>query len=482
MRRPHLLPIVCAIVLQTACASNESTPADALVSVGRTLPDAVHAEGAVFRDGQGRQLLFRGYNIKVPGLFDVTFEDGRTANEVIVPFTDEDASRVEQLGLNVVRLAINWSALEPHPGEFSTSFLENVEAILGMARRHRFRVFFDLHQDAYSKEIGQDGAPLWAIVPPPKALLQGPYDDGRRMSADVLNATFSFFDNKPATDGRLLQDAFSAAVVQLVRRYSADPVVLGWEAFNEPFVLDHRTLDEFHARFADAVHAVDSDAPVLFEPIATRNQSDKAIKPQEPWAHGPGVYAPHIYTAWFSRPDQGGWASENPADLIASMQAASEEAAAWGTPLFITEFGCDQNAERGPRWLAAELDLQDRFLASSTAWVWREAGSWGLSDNERKEHAATATVMARVWPRAVAGDLLAIERSAPGHLLVRWRENDRARGLPHEIALPFACGAGCEIRCDGVSVPFTPSTGSAEFTCPLGAGDRTFEVVGTPPL
>jgi len=47
----------------------------------------VHVEGAAFRDGQGRQLLFRGYNTKVDGIFDVTFEDGRAPNYTFLSIT-----------------------------------------------------------------------------------------------------------------------------------------------------------------------------------------------------------------------------------------------------------------------------------------------------------------------------------------------------------------------------------------------------------
>src|SRR5688572_23573947 len=47
----------------------------------RTSPDAVHVEGTTFRDGRGRQLLFRGYNAKVAPIFDVTFDDGRAPTQ-----------------------------------------------------------------------------------------------------------------------------------------------------------------------------------------------------------------------------------------------------------------------------------------------------------------------------------------------------------------------------------------------------------------
>jgi endoglycosylceramidase len=446
----------------------------------RTDPDAVHVVGRTFRDGRGRQLLFRGYNAKATVLFDVTFSDGRTPNETFDDFDEAAAARIEQLGFNVLRLPVSWSGLEPQPKQYSKAFLDKLVAVLALAREHHFYVFIDMHQDAYSKEIGEDGAPLWAIVPPPAMVLSGPSNDSRRLTSQVLNAGFSFFADAQATDGRPLQEAFIAAVQQIAKLVVGNPVVLGYEAFNEPVVLREAELDAFHASFADGIHAIDADAPVLFEPVATRNQVDMAAIPGAPWSHGPGVYAPHIYTAIFSVPDQMSWASMDPKVLAPSMAAASNEATAWGTPLFVTEFGCDQSTTRGPQWISDEMDLQDQYLASSTVWEFSGRGAWGFYANGSTEHPATTKVVSRTFPRAVAGDLVAIERPAPGHLVVHWKETPETKGLPNEVAMSADYATGYQVLCDGAPVAFTQDTGRATFTCPEAAGDRTFEVVGTP--
>jgi endoglycosylceramidase len=425
-------------------------------------------------------LLFRGVNVKVPGIFDVTFDDGRAPNETIAPFTEEDMARLETLGLDVVRLPINWSALEPQPEAYSEAFLKGVDAFLDLAWQHHIHVLIDMHQDAYSKEIGEDGAPRWAIVPAPAMVLGGPYDDARRLSAPVLAAGFSFFDDKLASDGRSLQQAFIAAAQTMVARWAPHPALLGYEAFNEPVVLDQHKLDAFHTRFADGVHAIDADAPVLFEPVATRNQTDQTKLASAPWSSGPGAYAPHISTGWFSQPDQHGWASENPASLEASMVHAEAEAAAWNTPMFVTEYGCDQSVDRGPKWIDAELDLQDRFLASSTMWVFREAGTWSLSSNDRVEREATARALARPYPRAVAGELLAIERPSPTSMKLRYRATPKTAGLAHVIAVSPEAFASYTLSCDGVQAQGVDYAGWAEVTCPSsGEGEHVLELVGT---
>jgi len=236
-------------------------------------PDSVFVEGRTFRDGRGRQLLFRGYNAKVNGLFDVSFDDGRTPNYTFPSLDEAGAQRMEELGFDVIRLCINWSALEPKPKQYSADFFATLDAILALAKKHHLYVLLDMHQDAYSKEIGEDGAPLWAIVPPPEKILQGPSDDSRRLSNQVLKAGFSFFDDAPLDDGRTLQQAFIDAVSEMVKRHLGDPTVLGVEDFNEPVVLLDEKLQTFHQRFADAMHAIDPDLPLFFEPIATRNPS-----------------------------------------------------------------------------------------------------------------------------------------------------------------------------------------------------------------
>ncbi len=458
-----------------ACGSKATTAPSA---PGRTDPAAVHVEGATFRDGQGRQLLFRGYNTKVNGIFDVTFDDGRIPNYTFPSFDEDGAKKFEELGFNAMRLTINWSALEPHSLQYAPAFFDKVEAILAMARAHHFYVILDMHQDGYSKEIGEDGAPLWAIVPPPDKLLQGPSDDSRRTTAVCLNAGFSFFDNVPASDGRPLQEAFISAVEQMARKWSLRPEVLGFEDFNEPILLNPTELRDFHERFADRVHAIDRDAPILFEPTATRNQSDQAALPADPWSHGPGVYAVHIYTGQFSIPDQHGWQSEDPAVLAPSMAAASRETAAWETPMFVTEFDCDQSNARGPKWLSAELDLQDKALASSTVWAW-EPGSWGIRDDQSKYRPDTVRVVSRAYPRAVAGDLLAIEHPAPGQLLVRYRATLRTKGLPHEVSASIDWVKDYKISCDGVDTTFQSSVGRATFICPYSPGEHAFLLSGT---
>jgi endoglycosylceramidase len=446
----------------------------------RTDPAGVHVVGTTFRDGQGRQLLFRGYNAKATTLFDVVFSDGRTPNETFPDLSEAETARIEQLGWNVLRIPLSWSGLEPMPQQYSQAWMQKLDAVLHMAHEHAFYVLLDMHQDAYSKEIGEDGEPLWAIVPPPTMLLSGPSDDSRRLTPQVLNAGFSFFADANATDGRDLQGAYVTAVVEFVKHVLGDPAVLGYEAMNEPVVLHQDQLDGFHQRFAAGVHSIDADAPVLFEPVSTRNQTDDAIVPASPWSSGPGAYAVHMYTGIFSMP--GAWTAQNedPSILAPSWVHADAERAGWGTPLFVTEFGCDVTQPQGLVWMSDELDLMDQYLASSTAWEFSGLGAWGFHDDSGNERPATTHIMTRMFPRATAGDLLKIERPAIGDMIVHYRPTAQTMGLPHEVSMSKEYVVNPVVTCDGKPATVTPLTGRATFVCPAtDTNEHVYEVKGT---
>src|SRR5215813_7020836 len=124
------------------------------------------------------------------------------------------------MGFNALRLPVNWSALEPKDGGgYDEAYVKRVVDVIDIAGAAGLVVLVDFHQDAYSKEIGEDGAPLWAISPPPKMLLQGPLTDlgTRRTSTQVLAAFATFFGSMP--EGAMLRTRFAAAVAHVAERF-----------------------------------------------------------------------------------------------------------------------------------------------------------------------------------------------------------------------------------------------------------------------
>jgi hypothetical protein len=252
---------------------------------------------------------------------------------------------------------------------------------------------------------------------------------------------------------------------------------------NEPLAFflsdgDARLL-AFHVKIARAIRAVDRRHLVAFEPDAIRNLANHAPIPAAPFPVRGALYAPHVYTDVFDGHD---YASGNPAELAPSMEAAAAEAAAWGTPLLVGEYGIDPGAPNADGWITAELDLQDRLRAHSTFWLWEEtsSGHWGLFDGESAdggERVGRTTALSRAYARAVPGRVVEHTFDAAANTL---RLRYRARGsAPLELFVPARrYPGGFVVRCDGETITPQPGDRPGTFVlrCGRGRGERLVEL------
>lgn len=214
--------------------------------------------------------------------------------------SEDDLAQMRALGIDVLRLALSWSLLEPQPGVYSRTYLDRVAQVVGWARRQGIYVILDMHQDAYSRYIagatvptapplvqsprGYDGAPCWAVVTDgaPVAAV-----DGVRELDPAVQAAFTAFwlNRRPAppadcpppapavpepgaaSPGSGLQDHYIGALAALARRFRDDSTVLGYEVMNEPSpgflglaTFESGYLYPFYRRVVDALTGV--HAPV----------------------------------------------------------------------------------------------------------------------------------------------------------------------------------------------------------------------------
>lgn len=450
------------LLLLAACGSEK--PDD------RTSP--LWSDGTHLRDERGRVALLRGMNARVQGVFDVTFDDGRVALETIPALTGADCARMRALGFDLLRLPINWSGVEPQRGAYDEEYLARVDAALGCAADAGVFVIVDVHQDAYSKEFGEDGAPLWAIQPPPEQLLEGPLVDlgARRVSPQVQAAFRTFFEPSDASG---LQAAFAEMIGHVAARWAEHPAVIGFELFNEPDT-GSIELDAFHRRAGKAVRDAAPTKLVFFEPPALRNFTDFIPLPREPFPITGGVYSPHIYTYVF-QPDQGAFEQATFDDLENSVRSARDEAAAYGTPLFVGEFGvAPVDVEANVRWMQSEAQLHDRYFASSAYWVWKEQsqGRWGLhafddTTGAWTERALVVQWLSRIRVARIAGTPASLESSPAGDEVRLELEAGTALSVPHVLYIPERFSGTTTITCDGreVSAERDPVTGTAEVAC-----------------
>lgn len=489
--RPSL-PALVALVLVACSSEPQPTPLPTPLT-GPPCSEARFATGrastqcAQLVDAEGRVIFLHGVNARVNGVFDVTFDDGRIELEPIPEFTAEDATAMRAMGFNALRLPINWSGLEPVDGKgFNEAYLDKVSAVVALVESAKFKVLIDFHQDAYSKEIGEDGAPLWAIKPPPTKLLQGPLTDleARRSSSQVLQAFSTFFGD--SSDGTALRTRFAAAVKHVAARFAGRDAVIGIEIMNEPIADDKSQLDRLHDEVITAIRAADPGRLAFFEPDALRNFIDRApLSSRSPW---PGtVYAPHVYTLSFTGTDEQ-HTKMTRATLEPTNKAARAEAKSWKAPLAVTEFGFAPDGIQSDSYLAWQLELQDQYQASGFFWLWKEdsQGAWGLFDRDEAqgiwtERAHVRKALSRVVPEAIAGwpESFGYDRTAKRFELKF--TGDPAITAPSQIFVPAAAdfAPSFDVTCDGEAIPASRDAASGIVEVPCGgSGAHTIVITG----
>jgi endoglycosylceramidase len=406
----------------------------------------IDSDGRALRDSEGRIKLYRGVNVHIAGIFDVTFADGRAPREPLPAFDASDPIDMRARGFNLVRLPINWSAIEPARGQYDEAYLDRVAQVVAWCRDAGVDVLVDLHQDGWSKELCEDGAPLWAIVPPPATLTGGPVPGPDcHATGPALTAFDSFWAD---TDG--LGEAYLAMLAHVAGRFRDDPAVIGYEIMNEPIGVDD-TVQTFQKRAAQTLRDNDTKKLVVFEPSATRNFTNSSPIASAPFPVGGAVYAVHIYTSVFgTNPTLAD--GTFPPLLAASFSAARDEAAAWATPLMVTEFGLGSTAPNSYEWIGDALDGADSNFASTAWWLWKDPtpdpNTWGLfqanADGSYTARAQMFASLARPYAQAVGGD--PVSTNWDGATLT---VSFRARGGVPAVHDIFWSGAAPTIACDG---------------------------------
>jgi hypothetical protein len=348
------------------------------------------------------------------------------------PGSGDDLAQMRALGFNVIRLVLDWSQLEPKPGQYSAAYLQRVKQVVGWAGQQGIYVILDMHQDQYSRFIvpgkkatlpsgctssgGGDGAPAWAVFTDgkPSCALFGQSDLNPAVSA----AFYNFWHNQavPAPKGTApgtgLQDHYIGALVALATAFEHDSTVLGYEVMNEPqpgsvsalpvenlYQATAQDLFPFYQRVVEALTGVRDGLPtcptatpssmtnacaypkladvthqqIFVEPIAYRNLLDFSPQLSRPFTtYANLVWAPHIYTHAFTLDQFIGYpitSSPYPPSYTFGYQTAEFEAQALHAAVFTTEFGDASSTD--PHVLAGEMAAQDSTLIGGTVWAWK---------------------------------------------------------------------------------------------------------------
>jgi hypothetical protein len=407
------------------------------------------SDGQVMRDAEGRTVILRGYNIKVNGLFDVTPDNGQPVREVIPRLDATDFALMQKSGVNVLRLPVSWSAFEPQQGVFESAYLAAIDSFLNLIRPYGFYVLLDFHEDGWSKDLCEDGAPAWATVVTVDVDGGAPGGDCHTSNA-ALSAHSNFFDEN-AND---LQGAFLAMYQQFAAHFVNEELVFGYEIFNEPISSDP-VVDAFSIKLATAIRQADPGHLILWEPSALRNQLNEALISSTPFPVDGCVYAVHVYTT----------AQDS---ISSSISNALTEAQAWGEPLFVTEHGANPLADGGLAWVDETLDGFDETRASSMDWIWNpgvitrdDAG-----DVDYVDDGGVYAHLTRPYAMAIGGDVDTTTWDGNRFTITF---HDHA-GVPAQHDVYWNRGTPA-VTCDGAALSgVTGDPTRLVFTVPCGAG------------
>ncbi len=394
-----------------ACSGDDDSAAIASRAVEAPIL-ARYSPGAngIFVDPGGREILLRGVNVNSLGDY-WHFDDELPA---VFPFEESDMDFLASMGLNLVRLVISWSLVEPEPGVYDEVYLDRVADTVARLWQRRIFTLVDLHQDAWGPSLparedegcsesekrasGWDGAPAWATltddatprcIQPFAGLLL------RELSPAVLEAWAGFWDNRLGPGGIGVQDRYTAMLRHLANRLGGVPGVMGYDIMNEPNaypselvdavaplftdLLDEETIDVFRtsldalaAFYVDAVDALragELDAGIepriiVFEPSALwpNVPSGSTV---EPFSGDPQLaYGPHIYQAGISFL----------VDLDdEQVERVRQEAASYGgVPILTGEWGASPStAGEAGGYYEEMIELQDREHWSTAHWLYQ---------------------------------------------------------------------------------------------------------------
>ncbi|MGW0519525.1 cellulase family glycosylhydrolase [Crossiella sp. NPDC003009] len=373
---------------------------------GRAEVVTVSPEGT-FRDGHGREVLLRGYNVS--GTAKLAEHGG-----LPFPSTAEAAVSASSLrrltGANAVRFLITWERVEPRAGQIDRGYLDRVAAQVKEFLNAGLFVFLDYHQDLYSRYLFNvdswytgDGAPEWVVRAGgyPKEYCEACVNWGQNMKNNkaVTMATYDFWHNRrieTEAGPRGILDAFLAqtetTLNHLRNSLSATEFrrVVGFNPLNEPYAgrydegqqgpaWERDLLAPFYQRVRAAMDRAGWTAKPLFaEPLVYWNINTSVFQEPGGLTEIPPlgqrfVFNAHFYDAkarsGILKPGKAG-----DGEYTADIRAVRERAQYHRTAPILTEFGhpiTGFTSDKTPSILKAAYQSLDSGLAGKN-W-WREA-------------------------------------------------------------------------------------------------------------
>jgi len=360
------------------------------------------ASGPRLVDAQGAIAVLHGVNVNQLGEY---FRRDPSLPATL-PLSEQDFADMAALGMNMARLTLSWSLLEPQPGRISAEYLDRIRMALGWAHAHGVYVLLDIHQDGWGVHVdapagtdcrpgaspmtGWDGAPAWATLADGTDPCQV---TGRDMAPNVSRAFQSFYMDRAGIQTHLVK-----AWAALAAAFADDTTVVGYDLLNEPNfaetppIASTLLLANFHARAIAAIRAAEAQRPggyahpVFIEPsIFWSGFGLDNLPPRDFTPDTQIVFAPHLYNESITSDQDLGI---NFVSIERGFALAQGAARQLGMPLWIGEWGFFKSPSREAALLDRQLAAEEAAHIGSAFWVWKQ----NCSDPH-------------VWPGEVAGNL-----------------------------------------------------------------------------
>lgn len=391
------------------------------------------------------------------------------------PLTAADAALMEAQGFNVVRIPVSWSLLEPAPGHFSQSYLEQVEAMVALCASHHLYSVLDMHTEDFGVGFGGSGAPSWLSVPGiPDLHFPGLSAAWQRHLSPAVNAALAYFWLYPNWQ-RLYWEAWA----RLAGRFRNDSAVAAFDLYNEPHPLPippaifaTRLLWPFYATGIATIARVDPNHIFMVEgtffgglPTAVRPLHARDL-----------VYSTHLYSGSILGPTFTG----NPRPLARELEQGLQEAAQLPAPYWTGEIGIDHQLPFATTWAGDEIRLSNRHLTGWAWWEWDDTGGWGVIDGQGPPDLDWLDVLSQPFVRAAPGQLLSMSYD-PAREQLHASLSGAAVGSLLQVSWPRDLGPA-RILSDCVAPAGSPSAGSGLVTLRMLAAQCQVNLQsGSPP-
>jgi hypothetical protein len=288
----------------------------------------LHTVGTRIVDAQDRDVRFTGIDVvglqSGMGNFVGAGPVGPCGGWRILP--PEEFDQIAAWGFNSVRIGISWGNLEPDPPlsgrhDYDQAYASYVDDVVHAFTERGIAVILQMAQSKWSPAFRNVrvrgggircrgyGMPGWL------------YPDAGSISIDA--AKLRFFASARMRDG------YAHAWTFLAARYADDPMVVGLDLLNEPYVNPSIApsalhLNAFYAELGAAIRSVNPDALLIFQD--TQDRGDGVFGLTHPLSFAGAVYSFHLYV------------DDWQPDGIARVQRYLTRARAWNVPLWIGEF------------------------------------------------------------------------------------------------------------------------------------------------